>query len=140
LSLVLPDNTPDVVADTTQIEHVFANLLTNALKYTPAGGKITISAETEKEHVRFLVADTGSGIPKEYLSQVFDQFFRVPGQETKTGTGLGLTIVREIVQAHEGTVRAESTPWKGSTFSFTIPRSDRIKSLTKEEDEQTWLI
>ncbi|MCE5276245.1 MAG: HAMP domain-containing protein [Deltaproteobacteria bacterium] len=140
LSMVLADNTPDVIADTTQIEHVFANLLTNSLKYTPAGGTITISAETEKEHVRFLVADTGSGIPAQYLAQVFDQFFRVPGQETKTGTGLGLTIVREIVQAHEGTVRAESTPGKGSIFSFTIPRSDKIKSYTKEEEEQTWLI
>jgi len=140
LSITLPDNTPDVVADTTQIEHVFANLLTNALKYTPAGGTITISAETEKEHVRFVVADTGSGIPAQYLPQVFEQFFRVPGQETKTGTGLGLTIVREIVQAHEGTVRAESTLGKGSIFSFTIPRSDKIKSYTKEEEEQTWLI
>jgi two-component system, NtrC family, sensor histidine kinase KinB len=140
LSTSLPEDTPEVVADTMQIEHVIANLLTNALKYTPAGGKITISALTENEHVRFLVADTGSGIPAQYLPQVFDQFFRVPGQETKTGTGLGLTIVREIVQAHDGTVRAESTPGIGSTFSFTIPRSDRLKSFTKEKDEQTWLI
>ena len=140
LNMTLQENIPEVMADPIQIEHVFANLLTNALKYTSAGGTITISAETEQEHVRFLVSDTGTGIPAQYLPHVFDQFFRVPGQEMKTGTGLGLTIVREIVQAHDGTVRAESTPGKGSVFSFTIPRSDRVTSFTNEKEEQTWLI
>jgi len=140
LRMILPENTPDVMADTAQIEHVFANLLTNAMKYTSAGGTITISVEVEDEQVRFLVADTGSGIPAQYLPHVFDQFFRVPGQETKTGTGLGLTIVREIVQAHDGEVRAESTPGKGSVFSFTIPRLDRMTSFTNAKEEQTWLI
>ncbi|MCK7512687.1 MAG: ATP-binding protein [Desulfobacterales bacterium] len=66
---------PDVMVDTVQIGHVFANLLTNALKYTPAGGRITISAQADKEHVRFEVADTGKGIPANYLPQIFDQFF-----------------------------------------------------------------
>jgi two-component system, NtrC family, sensor histidine kinase KinB len=140
LDTVLPDDLPDVMADSIQVGHVFANLLTNALKYTPAGGRITIYAEAAKEHVRFGVTDTGKGIPAHYLPQIFDQFFRVPGQETKTGTGLGLSIVKEIVEAHEGTLGVESTVEAGSTFSFTIPRTDRIKSLTSEKEEQTWLM
>ena len=140
LDTALPEDLPDVMVDTTQIGHVFANLLTNALKYTPAGGRITIFAQAAKEHVRFGVTDTGKGIPAQYLPQVFDQFFRVPGQETKTGTGLGLAIVKEIVEAHEGVVSIESTVEAGSTFSFTLPRTDKIKSLTSEKEEQTWLM
>ncbi len=130
----------NVMVDTIQIGHVFANLLTNALKYTPSGGRITIFAQAAKEHVRFGVTDTGKGIPAQYLPLVFDQFFRVPGQETKTGTGLGLAIVKEIVEAHEGAVSVESTVEAGSTFSFTIPRTDKITSLTSEKEEQTWLM
>jgi two-component system, NtrC family, sensor histidine kinase KinB len=140
LDTTLPEDLPDVMVDTTRIGHVFANLLTNALKYTPSGGRITIFAQAAKEHVRFGVTDTGKGIPARYLPQVFDQFFRVPGQETKTGTGLGLAIVKEIVEAHEGAVSVESTAESGSTFSFTLPRTDKIKSLTSEEEEQTWLM
>ncbi len=140
LVTALPGDLPDVMVDTVQIGHVFANLLTNALKYTPAGGRITISAQADKEHVRFEVADTGKGIPANYLPQIFDQFFRVPGQETKTGTGLGLTIAKEIVEAHDGTINVESSVGAGSTFTFTIPRTDRIKSLTSEKEEQTWLM
>jgi NtrC-family two-component system sensor histidine kinase KinB len=140
LDTALPEDLPDVMVDTTQIGHVFANLLTNALKYTPAGGRITIFAQAAKEHVRFGVTDTGKGIPAQYLPQVFDRFFRVPGQETKTGTGLGLAIVKEIVEAHEGVVSIESTVEAGSTFSFTLPRTDKIKSLTSEKEEQTWLM
>jgi signal transduction histidine kinase len=106
----------------------------------PSGGRISIFAQAAKEHVRFGVTDTGKGIPAQYLPLVFDQFFRVPGQETKTGTGLGLAIVKEIVEAHEGAVSVESTVEAGSTFSFTIPRTDKITSLTSEKEEQTWLM
>ncbi len=140
LETALPEDLPDVMIDTVQIGHVFANLLTNALKYTPSGGRITISAQGAKEHVLFQVKDTGKGIPANYLPQIFDQFFRVPGQETKTGTGLGLTIAKEIVEAHDGTISVESSVGAGSTFTFTIPRTDRIKSLTSEKEEQTWLM
>ena len=136
----LPEDLPNVMADTTQITHVFANLISNALKYTPSQGTITISAQTDKEQVRFGVSDTGKGIPSQYLDQVFDRFFRVPGQEMETGTGLGLSIVKEIVEAHNGAVNAKSTDGEGSTFSFTLPRADRILALDSEREEQTWLM
>ncbi len=136
----LPEELPDVMADTIHIGHVFANLLSNALKYTPSGGRITLSAQSGKEQVSFLVSDTGKGIPANSLPQVFDRFFRAPGQETETGTGLGLAIVKEIVEAHGGSVSVESTVGVGSTFSFTLQRSDRIQALTSEKEEQTWLM
>ena len=140
LATELPDDLPNVSADTIQISHVFANLILNALKYTASSGKITVSAQADREEVRFGVSDTGQGIETQYLSRVFDRFYRVPGQKMKTGTGLGLAIVKEIVEAHGGTVGVESTVGIGSTFSFTLPRSDRIKVLTSENEEQTWLI
>lgn len=127
LRIQLPDDLPDVIADTVQIGQVFANLLSNALKYTAAGGEITIFAEIVEHFVWFFVADTGSGIPAEYLPHMFERFFRIPGQEGQSGTGLGLAIVKEIVEAHNGTVKVNSAVGKGSTFIFTLPRADVIE-------------
>ncbi|MCX5812434.1 MAG: sensor histidine kinase, partial [Proteobacteria bacterium] len=76
--------------------------------------------------VFFKVSDTGRGIPAEYLDRLFEQFFRVPKQKKETGAGLGLAIVKEIVEAHGGTIRAESLEGKGSTFIFTLKRTDQI--------------
>ena len=126
----LPGDLPDVWADTVQIGHVFANLLFNALKYTDSGGAITVSAQTDEEKVRFLVSDTGKGIPEQYLPRVFDRFFRVPGQEEESGIGLGLSIVKNIVEAHGGTVSVESRTGEGSTFTFTLPRADKVTKDT----------
>ena len=128
LSTNLPDDLPDVKVDKAQIEQVFDNLLFNALKYTPSGGRISIAAETLQNFVWFIVADTGIGIPASYLPKIFDRFFRVPGQETRTGTGLGLAIVKEIIEAHGGAVRVESSEGKGSTFFFSLPRAESIAS------------
>jgi len=110
--------------DPTRITHVFANLLSNALKYTPPGGTISISAKEEGEHVRFQVSDTGVGIPDRYLPRIFEQFFRVPEQGQGTGVGLGLAIVKDIVEAHGGTVGVESQEGMGSTFRFTLRMAD----------------
>jgi NtrC-family two-component system sensor histidine kinase KinB len=120
LDLELPEDLPQVLADKTRISHVFGNLISNSLKHTPAGGKITISATAEENGVRFSVADTGIGIPSQYLPRIFEQFFRVPGQGPQAGAGLGLAIVKEIVEAHGGTVSVDSVEGKGSTFSFTL--------------------
>jgi len=130
LSLEFPDDLPEVWADVTRINHVFGNLLSNALKYTSPGGKIVLSAKADEERVRFFISDTGQGIPGKYLQRIFEQFFRVPEQETETGAGLGLAIVKEIVEAHGGTVGVESTEGKGTTFTFTLKRADKI---SKEE-------
>ena len=125
LAVDVPEELPQVWADPTRIAHVFANLLSNALKYTPPGGRISLSAQAEEEVVRFNVSDTGIGIPDRYLPRIFEQFFRVPDQGPWTGAGLGLAIVKEIVEAHGGTVGVESREGAGSTFLFTLRRTDR---------------
>jgi two-component system, NtrC family, sensor histidine kinase KinB len=126
LVLKLPDDLPEVWADQTRVSHVFANLFSNALKYTDPGGAITISVEADEEYVRFSVSDTGKGIPERYLQTIFEQFFRIPGQESNSGAGLGLAIAKEIVEAHGGTITAESREAEGSTFTFSLKRFDRI--------------
>lgn len=126
LDLELPDDLPEVWADKTRVSHVFANLLSNALKHTPPGGKVTVSVRVEEKGVTFSITDTGKGIPSEYLPRIFEQFFRVPDQGTQTGAGLGLAIVKEIVEAHGGTVSVDSIEGKGSTFSFTLRGVDPI--------------
>jgi len=125
-----PGDLPDVWADTVHIGHVFANLLFNALKYTDSGGAITVSAQTDEEQVRFSVSDTGKGIPEQYLPRVFDRFFRVPGQEEESGIGLGLSIVKDIVEAHGGAVSVKSRIGEGSTFTFALPRADNVAKDT----------
>jgi signal transduction histidine kinase len=125
LAVDVPGDLPKVWADPTRIAHVFANLLSNALKYTPAGGTISLSARPEGGTVRFRVSDTGIGIPGKYLPQIFQQFFRVPDQGSGTGAGLGLAIVKEIVEAHGGDVGVESREGAGSTFFFSLRRTDQ---------------
>ncbi len=115
------DDLPEVMADSEKIRHVFANLLSNALRFTGPGGSVTIRAKLEQDLVSFLVEDTGKGIPEEELKHLFEQFYRAPGQDEKSGVGLGLAIVKEIVRAHGGDVGAESALDKGSTFRFTLP-------------------
>ena len=116
-----PESLPEILADSDSLQHVYANLLSNALRFTSPGGRITLSASEDQENIRFTVADTGAGISSEHVEHLFEQFYRVPGQEVKSGIGLGLSIVKEIIEAHGGKVGAESTSGKGSVFWFTIP-------------------
>jgi signal transduction histidine kinase len=110
-----------LTVDTGRLRHVFINLLTNAVKYSPPGGVVTLSAEaTESGFVRFGVRDRGDGIPAESIAHVFDRFYRAPGQ-TKTGAGLGLAISREIVVAHGGTIACSSLSGEGTEFYFLLP-------------------
>ncbi|NTU44024.1 MAG: HAMP domain-containing protein [Chlorobiaceae bacterium] len=117
----VPEGVPEVMADPERIRHVFANLLSNALRFTPPEGSITISACEDEDNVRFSVANSGEGIASEHLEHLFEQFYRVPGQQEESGIGLGLSIVKEIIEAHGGTVGAESNPESGSIFHFTLP-------------------
>ena len=120
----LPGDLPTVCADAGQIGHVFANLLSNALRYTAPGGRIMVSAEADERMVRFSVSDTGSGIPHQFLQRIFEHFFRVPEQKSETGAGLGLAIAKQIVEAHGGHINVESQEGKGTIFSFTLRRGD----------------
>ncbi len=114
---------PPVQADRLLINQVFGNLLSNALKYTEPGGRVTVSAQADEELVSFSVTDTGKGIPPQYLQRILEQFFRVPGQESGTGVGLGLAIVKQIIDAHGGMVSVESKEGEGSSFTFSLRRS-----------------
>lgn len=128
LTVSIPSGLPEVQADPTRAPHVFANLLSNALKYTSPGGRVAVSARAENAFVWFSVSDSGSGIAPEYLPRVFEQFFRAPEQGAVTGAGLGLAIAKEIVTAHGGEIRAESQLGKGSVFSFSLKKSEMQNS------------
>lgn len=117
----LPQGSPVVVlADRDRVLQVFSNLIGNALRFTPAGGTVILSLDVEEEQVRVSVSDTGSGIAPEQLAHVFDRFWRTR-DSSRAGAGLGLTIVRGIVEAHGGTIRVESREGAGATFLFTLP-------------------
>ena len=111
---------PPVVADRERVLQVLANLVGNALKFTPSGGRIDLSAERAPEGVRIAVADTGPGIAPENLPHVFDRFWKTQGGN-RHGAGLGLAICKGIVEAHGGSIGVESRLAAGSTFAFTLP-------------------
>ena len=108
-------------ADKSTIEHVMINLIQNAIKFTPSGGIISVSARKEENHILFSVSDTGKGISRDDLPRIFERFFKADLARTGSGSGLGLSIARQIVEAHGGKIWAESILGKGSTFYFTLP-------------------
>ncbi len=111
--------------DETQLTSMFSNLVDNAVKYTPPGGQVEVTGETNEREVVVRVSDTGIGIAPEKLSRIFERFYRVDKARSKAtgGTGLGLSIVRHVVQNHGGRVAVESTLGKGSTFTVYLPRN-----------------
>ncbi len=114
---------PRILANKRNMEEVFSNLITNAIKYSPEGSKVSVSAEVGKDTVRVCVQDSGYGIPKEDLGKIFERFYRVKDEHTRMiiGTGLGLPIVKSIVEAHNGRIAVESEPGAGSCFSVYLP-------------------
>jgi two-component system phosphate regulon sensor histidine kinase PhoR len=124
-SVELPqDPLPLILGDPQGLEGVFVNLISNAIKYTPPGGKITVSLTQEGDYLKVSVSDTGVGIPKEDLPRIFDKFYRVRTKETRQviGTGLGLAIVKGIVEAHLGKIEVKSELGKGSVFTVYLPK------------------
>ena len=115
---------PEVDCDGQRVEQVLTNLLSNALKFTPPEGTVTITATQQESFVVFTVADTGCGIPSEAQAHIFDKFIQLhPNRDDRTkGTGLGLAIVRHLVELHGGTVGVESEIGKGSQFHFSLPQ------------------
>ncbi len=112
---------PPVNADPGRIEQVLANLIHNAIKFTPPGGEIIISARQEGNTVLFAVRDTGVGIAPELLTRIFERFYKADRARSSGGTGLGLSIARHTIEAHGGRIWAESVIDHGSTFYFTLP-------------------
>jgi two-component system phosphate regulon sensor histidine kinase PhoR len=124
ISLTLKKATlPLINADGKSMEEVFSNLIINAINYTPEGGKITLAGEVNGDFVDISIRDTGYGIPPDELPRIFERFYRVKNDKTRNivGTGLGLPIVKSIVEAHNGTIKAESKEGGGSTFSVRLP-------------------
>ena len=112
---------PPVAADPGHLFRILANLLTNALKFSPADGTVTIRVRHDGHQVIVSVADQGEGIAAEHLPFIFDRFFRVQNAGNTTGIGLGLYITRLLVRAQGGRIWAESEQGQGSTFFFTLP-------------------
>jgi two-component system phosphate regulon sensor histidine kinase PhoR len=118
------DDDRTVFCDNEAVSQVLSNLLDNAIKYTPAGGLITVGArDAGPDVVEFFVRDTGIGIPEEDVPRLFERFYRVDKARSRElgGTGLGLSIVKHLVAAHNGVIRVESKVQQGSTFYFTLP-------------------
>jgi PAS domain S-box-containing protein len=131
--LAVPNSLPSVRVDSGRIRQVLANLLSNAIKFSPDGGMITLGADNRGDYVEVHVTDNGIGIPTEAIPRLFDKFFRVDNSETRQirGTGLGLALVKQIIEAHRGQVRVESAPGKGSTFSFSLPIGAEASFLSR---------
>ena len=124
VTLDAQENVPPLTADKERIEQVVINLISNALKYTPDGGKIGVEIAYANEKITLRVRDNGIGVPEEDLQHIFERFYRVEKSRTSEtgGTGLGLAIARELIEAHQGTISMSSTLGVGTTVEVTLPR------------------
>ena len=126
LTTALPESLPTVQADPDRVAQVLRNLLVNALRHTPSGGSVTVTASAREGMVEIAVADTGEGIAAEDLPHVFERFWRADPSRARDdrlagGTGLGLSVAQSLVEAQGGRIWAESTPGEGTVFRFTLP-------------------
>ena len=124
LELILPQAPlPEMHADPIALESIFGNLITNALNYTPEGGRIRVEVDITGVNVRARVIDNGLGIAEKYLDKIFERFYRVKDEKTRyiTGTGLGLPIVKGLLDAMGGIIEVQSTPGEGSVFTVLLP-------------------
>ncbi|MDJ0737353.1 MAG: histidine kinase [Nostocaceae cyanobacterium] len=118
----IPQDLPPVYADPERIRQVLVNLLDNAIKYTPAGGTITIAGlHRTTQKVQFSIGDTGPGIPEENRDHIFENLFRLERDENKEGYGIGLSLCQRIIQAHYGQIWVDTAPSSGALFHFTLP-------------------
>jgi len=124
ISVNCQEDLPAILADARRLEQVVVNLLHNAIKFTPSGGQITVTSWVEGEFVVFCAQDSGVGIQAENLARIFERFYKTDRARTTGGAGLGLAIVRHLVEAHGGKVWAESIEGQGSSFYFTVPIAD----------------
>jgi two-component system clock-associated histidine kinase SasA len=122
LTTEIPQDLPTVYADGTQVKRVITNLLDNAIKYTPDGGRVSIIAlHRTTQKVQVNVVDTGPGVPQENCEKIFEESYRLQRDVTQEGYGLGLALCQRIIRAHYGQIWVDSTPNAGSSFHFTLP-------------------
>ncbi|PLS85956.1 MAG: two-component sensor histidine kinase, partial [Actinobacteria bacterium] len=125
LAVEVAEGSPRADVDPDRVAQILGNLLDNALRHAPPGGEVVVRLEpsVQRDEVRVAVQDTGSGIPEEHLHNVFERFYRADRARTRTegGSGIGLAVVKQLVEAHGGRVWAESRPGEGATFGFVLP-------------------
>ncbi len=127
LSVQYDGRIPFIKGDVPLLERVVTNLVGNALKFTPPGGKVKVFCKDLDKDIEISISDTGEGIPPEYVDRIFDRFQQSPGERrARTGTGLGLTISKYVVESHKGRIWVESELHKGSKFTFQIPKSLKL--------------
>ena len=126
LNTMLSNNLPTVNVDRDRISQTITNLIHNAIKFNRTGGSVTITTASDDKTVTVKVIDTGIGIPRADLPHVFERFYKADKSRTNRGSGLGLAIAKHTIEAHGGTIWAQSEEGKGSTFSFTIPLNPEI--------------
>jgi signal transduction histidine kinase len=117
-----------VTCERKRIIRVLSNLINNAIKFTPSGGRVTISAELKNGEALFVVRDTGTGITSEQLPHIFERYWQAD-ETARKGTGLGLAIAKGFVEVHNGKIWVESQPGYGSTFFFTIPLAEKLEKI-----------
>jgi len=124
LELDIPPHLPHIYADRSNMERLFTNLISNSVRYNREGGSVTIRAMENEDLVSVEISDTGIGIPKTDVAKVFDIFYRADNAKSaeETGSGVGLSIVKQIVEVHGGTIRVQSEEGKGSTFTVDLPK------------------
>ncbi len=134
LHVDVADGLPLVLGDEDALSTMLSNLVSNAIKYTPEGGEVAISAAAEPGRVVVRVSDTGRGIAKDDIPRLFQEFYRTPDARRSgiEGTGLGLAIVKSVVDRHNGTIEVESELGKGTTFTVRLPAADQVSALSPE--------
>jgi signal transduction histidine kinase len=138
MKVVCAGELPELCIDRARIQHVLRNLLTNAIKHSIEGAEILLAVGLDENGgVQFSVRDHGPGIQELHVGRIFDKFYRVPGQKAH-GSGLGLSIAKEIILAHSGSIHCESEPGKQTTFYFTLPTAaQQEKRLVRPDSSAT---
>ncbi|MGM9625697.1 MAG: sensor histidine kinase, partial [Eubacteriales bacterium] len=131
----LDQNLPEITADKDRIEQVFLNILSNAVKYTPDGGKIAVRAVSGQSHIAVSIRDNGIGVPKEDQPHLFERFYRVEKSRTTGagGTGLGLAIAKELVEAHGGSIHLTSEVGRGTEITVILPIRSPLADTAEQE-------
>jgi signal transduction histidine kinase len=133
LTVEVQPDLPPVLGDATHLNQMLDNLLANALKFTPAGGEISVSLQREGPELVLAVSDSGVGIPTDQLQRVFERFYQVDGSMSRRygGAGLGLALVKEVVEAHSGRVEIQSIEGEGTSFTVTLPARESLEQVAQ---------